>query len=209
MAEKPSIMIIDDHPLVRDGLAQLLTAADFEIAALVEDYASALANSAFASCNIFIVDLSLAGDSGLELVRELNRQNRLAIVYSMHETANVVKQAFEAGANGYVTKRESPAILIEAITAVLSGIKFYSPRIRKLLAESDPVEELSDQQKQIFIMLGMGLSNNEIAGELKISVRTLESYCVRIMNKLNVDGTKQLRQMAIAARNADPLKDVS
>ncbi len=198
-----TIMIVDDHPLVRDGLHQLLSAAGFNVVGQVEDADSLLTHPAFEKCDLFIVDLSLGEASGLELAGRLCRLERCVLVYSMHETSNIIRQALEAGVMGYVSKRETPTILLAAIECVFSGKIYHSPRVMEILSDADPTEELSDQQKQIFQLLGRGLANAAIAQELGISVRTLESYCVRIMNKLNVNGIKQLRQQAILACKND------
>lgn len=196
-------MIVDDHPLVRDGLQHLLTAAGFRVAGQAADPVGVFSHSDFDSFRLFIIDLSLGDSSGLALISRLQEAGRLTLVYSMHETASVVRQSFQAGAAGYVTKRETPAILVEAINCVLAGKIYRSPQVVEILSDSDPIDELSAQQKQIYSLLGRGLSNSSIASELGISVRTLESYCVRIMNKLNVTGIKQLRQKAILACKND------
>jgi len=133
------------------------------------------------------------------LIRQVSQINKPVVVYSMHEVPSVIKKAFEAGAMGYVAKRETPGILLEALKHVLSGNTFESPYVKEILANSNSTKELSDQQKQIFLLLGRGWSNIDIANEMNISVRTLESYFVRIMNKLEIHGVKNLRQEAILA----------
>lgn len=201
------IFLVDDHPLVREGLNHLLTAAGFLVAGQAEDVSSIFLHPNFESSEVVIVDLSLGESNGLKLVEQLQQMQRLVVVYSMHENSNIIKQAFAAGAKGYVTKRESPTILLEAIRCVLAGENYQSPHVKKALADFDPMNDLSEQQKQIFNLLGRGMPNGSIAQELNIGVRTLESYCVRIMNKLNIDGIKQLRQQAILAyqkNNFDP-----
>lgn len=202
-----TILIVDDHPLVCDGLTQLLITAGFTVAGQAKDAPGALSHRAFKSCGLFIVDLSLGEHSALELIVRLHKMKYRVLVYSMHETSNVVRQAVDAGAMGYVTKRETPTILLEAIECIFAGKIYHSPRVSEILSDTDPTEELSDQQKQIFQLLGRGLSNTCIAQELDISVRTLESYCVRIMNKLNVSGIKKLRQKAILAFKKDIFND--
>ncbi|KAF1080652.1 MAG: hypothetical protein GQF41_3062 [Candidatus Rifleibacterium amylolyticum] len=196
-------MIVDDHPLVRDGLTDLLTTAGFKVAGQAENSQSALSHPKFASCSVFVIDLSLGDQSGLDLIRQLNQLGKPVVVYSMHETSNVIKKAFDAGALGYVTKSEPPEILLEALKAVIAGKKFESPRVIEALSNSSSTRELSDQQKQIFLLLGRGWTNIAIANEMNISVRTLESYFVRIMDKLNIQGVKRLRQEAILAFKKD------
>lgn len=196
-------MIVDDHPLVRDGLADLLATAGFKVGALADNVSNALSHPDFSSCEAFVIDLSLGDQSGIDLIKQLCRMNRPVVVYSMHEVAGVIKKAFEAGAMGYVAKRETPDILLEALRTVLSGQIFESPYVKEVLSNCSSTKELSDQQRQIFLLLGRGLSNIDIANEMNISVRTLESYFVRIMNKLEIHGVKQLRQEAIAACKND------
>lgn len=197
--KKCRLFVIDDHPLVRAGLMHLLTAAGFEVSGQAQNVEDAFCLEAFNECDIILLDLSLGSSNGMELIARLCHDKRRIIVYSMHEAVNIIRQAFNDGAAGYVTKRETPSILLEAISSVLNGQIYQSPIVQKIIADSDPVDELSEQQKQIFNMLGRGLTNMKIAEELGISVRTLESYCVRIMNKMNVEGIKQLRQLAIQA----------
>ncbi len=192
-------MIVDDHPLVRDGLADLLSTAGFEVSAQADNALNALSHPFYQVCEAFVIDLSLGEQSGIDLIRQLSQINKPVVVYSMHEAAGVIKKAFEVGAMGYVAKRETPDILLEAIKSVLSGKTFESPYVKEILANNNSTKELSDQQKQIFILLGRGWSNVDIANEMNISVRTLESYFVRIMNKLEIHGVKNLRQEAILA----------
>lgn len=192
-------MIVDDHPLVRDGLADLLSTAGFEVSAQADNALNALSHPDYPICEAFVIDLSLGDQSGIDLIRKISQIRRPIVVYSMHEVAGAIKKAFAAGAMGYVCKRETPDILLVALKTVLSGQIFESPYVKEVLSNNNSTKELSDQQKQIFLLLGRGLSNIDIADEMNISVRTLESYFVRIMNKLEIHGVKNLRQEAIAA----------
>ena len=115
----------------------------------------------------------------------------------MHEGPNAIRRALDAGAGGYVTKREAAESLVAAIRAVLAGSCYLSPRAEAALRELTPLAGLSGQQQQIYRLLGQGASNEDIARQLGISVRTLESYGVRIMDKLGVQGIKELRRRAI------------
>ena len=197
------IFIADDHPLVRDALVQLLTGAGFEVTGGAADGQETLAHPALASCRLAIIDLSLGAESGLDLIRRLRILGIAVLVYSMHEESNVIRRAMEAGANGYVTKSETASSLLNAVRALLAGARYLSPRVETALCESSSFESLSGQQRQIYRLLGQGCSNEEIAERLAISVRTLESYCVRIMDKLGAQGARELRRQAIrdAARD--------
>ncbi|HRR34866.1 MAG TPA: response regulator transcription factor [Kiritimatiellia bacterium] len=191
------IFIVDDHPLVRDALAQLLAGAGFEVSGGATDVREALAHPALAACRLAIIDLSLGAESGLDLIRRLRILGIAVLVYSMHKESNVIRRALEAGASGYVTKSETASSLLDAVRALLAGARYLSPRVEAALRESSSIESLSGQQRQIYRLLGQGFSNEEIAGRLAISVRTLESYCVRIMDKLGAQGARELRRQAI------------
>ena len=127
----------------------------------------------------------------------LREQGLMVLAYSMHEGSNVIRRALEAGANGYVTKREPAQALLDAIAAVLAGQRHLSPRAAAVLKELSPLDALSGQQQQIYRHLGQGISNEGIAQRMNISVRTLESYFVRILDKLGLPGVKELRRQAI------------
>ena len=135
--------------------------------------------------------------SGIELIKKLRARGLAVLVYSMHESSTVIRRALDAGAGGYVTKREAAESLADAIQAVLAGSRYLSPRVEASLRYSTPLDGLSGQQQQIYRLLGQGASNEDIARQLGISVRTLESYCVRIMNKLGLQGVKEMRRRAI------------
>lgn len=196
-ADKPLIFLVDDHPLVRSALAHLLAGAGYELAGQAGSCPETLAHPGLADSRLAVVDLALGEESGLELVKKLSSQGRSVLVYSMHEGSNVIRQALDAGAGGYVTKRESAQALLDGIRTVLAGGRYLSPRVQEIIKELEPLDGLSGQQQQIYRLFGRGLANEEIARQLGISVRTLESYCARIMDKLRLDGMKELRRQAI------------
>ena len=193
----PRIFLVDDHPLVRAALAQLLAGEGFAPAGQAGSPAEALAHPALATSQLVVVDLALGEESGIDLIKKLCARGLAVLVYSMHEGSTVIRRALEAGAGGYVTKREAAESLAAAIRAVLAGVRYLSPRAEAALRESTPLDGLSGQQQQIYRLLGQGASNEAIARQLGISGRTLESYCVRIMDKLGVQGVKELRRGAI------------
>ena len=196
-SEAPRIFLVDDHPLVRTALAQLLAGAGFAPDGQAGSSAEALAHPALASSRLAVVDLALGEESGLDLIRKLRERGMAVLVYSMHESSTVIRRALAAGAGGYVTKREAAESLAAAIRAVLAGSRYLSPRAEAALQELTPLDGLSGQQQQIYRLLGQGASNEDIARQLGISVRTLESYCARILDKLGVQGIKDLRRQAI------------
>jgi len=194
------VFLVDDHPMVREGLAHLLRASGFVVAGEAGTSQETLAHPGLALAPLVIVDLSLGDESGVELIKRLRLRGLFVLVYSMYEGAHVIRRALDAGAGGYVTKREAAQSLVEAVQAVRSGSRYLSARAEAALHEQVPCAGLSGQQRQLYRLLGQGLSNEQIAAHLGISVRTLESYCARIMDKLGVQGIKELRRQAI--RNA-------
>lgn len=187
------IFLVDDHPMVRDGLANLLRGAGFVVTGEAGDMHAALTHPALPGSHLVIVDLALGEESGIALIQELHQRGLTVLVYSMHERADVIRQALDAGAAGYSTKREASNALLEGIRAVLEGTRYLSPRA----GETTPLDALTGQQQQIYRLMGHGLPNDAIARQLGISVRTLESYCARMMDKLGVHGMKELRRRAI------------
>ena len=196
-SDKPRIFLVDDHPLVRAALAQLLAGAGFDPVGQAGGIPEALSHPALGTSGLAVVDLALGDESGIELIKKLHARGLAVLVYSMHEGSNIIRRALDAGAGGYVTKREAAESLIDAIRAVLAGSRYLSPRVEAALRDPTPLDALSGQQLQIYRLLGQGVSNEEIAGTLGISVRTLESYCARILDKLGMQGIKELRRKAI------------
>ncbi len=205
---KPSrIFLVDDHDIVRKGLVMVLVQAGFVICGQAGNIRETLGHPELASAHLVIVDLSIGEDSGLELIKPLRARRLPALIYSMHEDSNIVRSAFAAGAVGYVTKCEVASCLVEAVTSVLAGNQYISPRagiglVRQPMGSglADPAPEFSDRQQRMYELLGEGLSADEIAERLHISPRTVESYGARMIEKLNVSGMKELRQRAITDR---------
>lgn len=197
MTSALNIFLVDDHPMVREGLANLLRGAGFVVVGEANGIRDTLGHPALKDSGLVLVDLALGEESGLELVKRLHAEGRAVLVYSMHERSDIIRQALDAGAGGYVTKREASGSLIEAVRSVASGRRFLSPRAEKALDETTPLEALTGQQQQIYRLMGQGLPNDEIARQLGISVRTLESYAARIMDKLGLGSIKDLRRQAI------------
>ncbi len=195
--EQHKIFIVDDHPLVRAALAQLLAGAGHETSGQASNPDEALTHPALASSALVIVDLALEKESGVALIAKLRARHLPVLVYSMHEDSNMIRRALDAGANGYVTKREAAESLLAAIRDVSQGGRYLSPRAAAALRMGSALDVLNGQQLEIYRRLGRGLTNEEIAHQLGISARTLESYCVRIMDKLGIQGAKELRQRAI------------
>ncbi len=198
--DRIAVFLVDDHPLVRQGLTLLLESAGFVISGEAQNLQATLAHPGLASAHVVVLDLSLEESSGLELIPALCGRGLRVVVYSMHEDPAIVRRALAAGATGYVTKREAADSLAQAVRTVLDGGTFISPRAATALVQSATEPELSRQQEQLYDLLGQGCAAEEIAARLHVSPRTVETYCTRLMDKLGVAGMKELRRQAIADR---------
>lgn len=198
------VLLVDDHPAIRHGLALLLAPEGMHVCATAAGRADALARVEECQANLAIVDLSLEGEDGFALITDLRQRGVRVLVYSMHDDARRVSTAVAAGAVGYVTKRESQGVLVEAIREVAAGRDCLSPRAAAALATSlpatpidDPLARLSAQEREVYEMLTRGETSPDIAVAMGIGVRTVDSYCARILVKLGLTGMKELRRHAI------------
>jgi len=198
------VFVIDDHPVVRQGLGLLFTQATHIVCGEAGGGQEALQSIGAARADVAVLDLSLGDESGLDLIDGIRAAGVAVLVYSMHEDATTIERAFSAGAHGYVSKRDSEDALFLAVADVLAGRRHVSPRAALSLAkraQSAPAPEirhpLSERESAILAQLGLGDSNADIAVALSISVRTVETYCERLAAKLELDGMKALRRYAI------------
>jgi len=211
MADRARVFIVDDHPLVREWLANLLRQQpDLEIAGQADSAAGALAGMAGAPPDVAIVDLSLqAGGSGLELIKDLRARHpeTAVIVLSMHEETYFAERALRAGARGYITKRESTGQIVEAIRQVRAGRIFAGPEVLARLAErlvgrstsalASEVGALSNREIEVFRRLGEGHPTRRIAADLSVSIKTIQAYSARIKEKLNLATGAELVREAV------------
>ncbi|HEY3413772.1 MAG TPA: response regulator transcription factor [Armatimonadota bacterium] len=203
------VLLVDDHPAVREGLALLLAPEGIAVCCEAGEHAGALACLKANRPDVALVDLSLGGEDGLSLVADLHARGVPALVYSMHEDSRHVEGAFTAGALGYGTKREAHRVLVEAIRETAAGRVFVSPCAAVTLAtrfsgatDHAGDRELSEQERQVYSLLSQGEGTIEIAAALEISARTVESYYARIQDKLGLEGMHELRRHAINHLNA-------
>jgi DNA-binding NarL/FixJ family response regulator len=199
------VLLVDDHPAVRQGVALLLAAGRHTVRGEAHNRLEALARLDTDAFDVALLDLSLGDESGLELIADLEDRGIPTLIYSMHEDPETIARAFRRGALGYVTKRENPVVLLEAVAAVMAGRRYVSPQAAQSLAsqalipnQSDPEEGLSDRERQILVLMGRGETTVDIATVLAISVRTVETYYTRIIEKLQLSGMKGLRKHAIS-----------
>lgn len=205
--DRVGVLIVDDHPLVRQGLAMLINKSpDLRVMGQAADTQGALALMAEHEPEVAVVDLSLAGGSGLDLLKEIGRRHPsvLTLVLTMHDELFYAERALRAGARGYVMKGEETDEVIEAIRQVRKGEIYVSEHLRSTLvqraaepgpnAPSSAVESLSDRELEVFELVGRGQPTREIAKQLSVSVKTVETHRHRIKEKLGLrSGTEMVR----------------
>ena len=211
LERKSRVFVVDDHPLVRDGLSSLIDQQEDLVACgTAEDCAGAIAGIAATRPHVALVDISLGNASGLELIKDLQLQHSdvATIVVSMHDEMLYAERALRAGARGYVMKRESTRHVLTAIRRVLEGNVFLSDKVMAHMvrrfagcgageaANPERVETLSDRELEIFRLLGRGLTSAEIADQLHLSMKTVQAYCARAKEKLGLTTAVELRRSA-------------
>jgi len=205
---KTGVFVVDDHPLVRDSLAMLINQQeDMRVCGEAEDSAAALRGLAQAAPDIAIVDLSLKEGSGLDLIKQLKlRAPALpVVVLSMHDEKLYAERCIRAGARGYVMKRESSKRIVAAIREVRAGRLFLSEQAASHFAErfvgakitETPLENLSDRELQVFGLIGRGMPTRDIAVSMNVSVKTVQAYCARIKQKLQIASATELLREAV------------
>jgi DNA-binding NarL/FixJ family response regulator len=207
-ASSRKIFLVDDHPLVRERLTQLIAQqADLSVCGEAESAQAALTELASAGADLVIVDLSLQDSAGLELIKSLQRLHPSlpVLVLSMHDESLYAERVFRAGARGYINKRESAQKVIEAIRRVLDGKLYVSEKAAQILAgramrgphERPPIERLSDRELEVFERLGRGIGTRQISEEFRVSIKTVQAYCARIKEKLDLGSATELLREAV------------
>ena len=205
-AAKPLILLVDDHPIFRHGLEAFLKRQQTEWTfAHADSPLTALEYIRDTPPDIAIVDVSLAGADGIELVTKIRAELPLLplVVLSMHDEPSYVLRAFKAGTQAYVVKTDPPRELFDAINSVFSGKIFLSTRLRqnpifKVLYGSDSmIGQLTDREAEVLLSAGKGLSTASIAKHLGLSVKTVETHQAHIKEKLGFSTSKEMAQFAI------------
>jgi DNA-binding NarL/FixJ family response regulator len=209
-AKRSRILIIDDHPIVRERLGELINQeADLCACGEAEDTATAIAAIERTQPDLALVDISLKDTYGIELVKELKERypKLLTLVLSMHDESLYAERALRAGARGYITKQEASKKVIGAIRQVLDGGIYVSEKMAATMlwrvaggqpASSGSVaERLSDREMEVFQLLGEGMAVRDIAQRLHISVKTIEAHRTHIKEKLNIKTSPELLRYAI------------
>ncbi|KOY00700.1 response regulator [Pseudomonas nunensis] len=195
------VALVDDHSLVRDGIRALLTVVDFlAIVGEADSGASAIEMVRETQPNLLLVDIGLKDMNGLELTRQLRREHPeiKILILSMYDNNEYVSESVRSGASGYVLKNSPSREIIAAIEAIASGGTFYSAEIAQKLAAERPADnELTPRESEVLCKMVMGMNNKEMARELDISVRTVETHRLSIRRKLNIDKPAALLNYAI------------
>lgn len=209
---KNKVFIVDDHPLVRQGLAMVINQqTDLTVCGEAGDVSEALSSIAHCKPDIVIVDISLEHSNGIRLIEELMHRNAdlLVLVFSMHDETIYAERCLKAGAKGYIMKQEPPAKVLVALRKILNGDIYVSENLGKKLLHkfignrveiyNSPFESLSNRELEVYQLIGQGLRNREIAEELHLSVKTIETYMEHIKKKMDF---KNFHEIIIhAARN--------
>lgn len=195
------VALVDDHSLVRDGIKALLSVmAPLEVVGEAENGADAIEMVGRCQPDLLLVDISLRDMNGLELTRVLRSQypSLKVLVLSMYDNYEYVSESVRSGASGYVLKNAPSREIIAAIEAITSGGTFYSAEIaQRLIADKSTDNELTPRESQVLYKMAQGLNNKEMARELDISVRTVETHRLSIRRKLNIDKPAALVKYAI------------
>lgn len=195
------VALVDDHALVRDGIKALLSVmAPLEVVGEAESGAEAIEMVGRCQPDLLLVDISLRDMNGLELTRVLRSQYPAlkVLVLSMYDNYEYVSESVRSGASGYVLKNAPSREIIAAIEAITSGGTFYSAEIaQRLIADKNTDNELTPRESQVLYKMAQGLNNKEMARELDISVRTVETHRLSIRRKLNIDKPAALVKYAI------------
>lgn len=203
------VVIAEDHQIVREGIRTLLeNAVCCEVVGEAGDGREALEVVEEEQPDVLVVDLSMPELNGLEVIRRVHEQRPEVgvIVLSMHGDAGYVAQALQAGASGYLVKEDTTEHLVEAIERVEQGRRFFSPRLRERVERlvkagrdgpTDPVERLTDREREILQLVAEGYTSREIADRLHISPRTVDTHRANLMDKLELEGISELIRYAI------------
>ena len=219
MSRTIKVLLVDDHPLVRDGLVNLISQqTDLQICGEAGNEPQALDLIRTVRPDVAIVDISLETGSGIELIKSIKAMFPAVtiLVLSMHDESLYAERALRAGARGYVMKREAAKKVIEAIRCVLAGQLYVSNKIAALMAEkfvegrpaatASPIEQLSNRELEVFQLLGLGHNTRQIADHLHVGFKTVQAYCARIKEKLKLANATELLREAIRWQESQQAK---
>jgi DNA-binding NarL/FixJ family response regulator len=209
--DKRRVLLVDDHPIVCEGLAQKINAeSDLVVCGQARDAHAALEEIEKRRPDVVIVDIALNGTNGMELIKDIKVHHpRLpALMLSMHEETLYAERSLHAGAKGYVMKQEQPEVLLQAIRQVLRGQVYLSERVKNAIVNRlggvqpegevpSIAQQLSDRELQVFQLIGDGYATHEIAERLHLSMKTIASHREHIKEKLKLRSGEELARFAI------------
>lgn len=209
-ANKTKVLVVDDHPIVRQGLAQLIDhESDLVVSGQAQDAHEAMLLIKEAEPDFVIVDISLKETSGMELIKDIRAAypNLYILALSMHDESLYAERALRAGARGYVMKSEATEKVVDAIRKIIGGRIYVSDGVtakmmNKIVGGSpnvgvSAIERLSDRELEVFSLIGQGYGTRKIAERLHLSIKTIETYRAHIKDKLSLTDATELLQYAI------------
>ena len=211
---KRKVFIVDDHPIVREGLAQMINREpDLAVCGDAQEMHEALQAIQVHKPHILIVDISLNGPDGLDLLKNIRSKDPSlpVLILSMHDESIYAERALRAGANGYIMKQEATERVLIALRRILDREIYVSDRVankmlgrfvgggRSRLVKRSPLDALSDRELEVLHLIGDGHGTRQIAEELHLSIKTVESYQSHLKEKLSLKNSRELMQYAIQA----------
>jgi DNA-binding NarL/FixJ family response regulator len=210
LAAKSRVLVVDDHPIVRQGLTLLINReSDLTVCGEAEDAYTAMQSLTATRPDILVVDISLNGPDGLDLLKDVRARHPdlPVLILSMHDESIYAERALRAGAQGYIMKQEATEKVLVALRRILSREIYVSERIANRMlhryignpgaSKPSSIADLTDRELEVFRLIGEGHSTRQIAEELHISVKTVESYQSHIKEKLSLRSARELVQHAI------------
>ena len=210
MKKPVTFLVVDDHPVFRQGLVALIRSNErYQVCAEAGTVAESLTALERSVPDIALVDISLVGQNGLDLVRTLKAAHpeMIVLIISMHDEVVYAERALKAGARGYVMKQEAASVMLDAIETVLAGKIYVSAVMRDRLlermfstreeSEAPSVERLSDRELEVLDLIGQGYGAAEVAKVLNLSVKTVNAYRDHIKEKLRIEDAGNLRRFAV------------
>ena len=204
---KHSVLVVDDHPIIRHGVCQTLgLEPDLQVVAEASSATEALDALRTFSADLAVIDVSLNGTNGIELIKQIrNEHPRLPIlVLSMHDESLYALRAVRAGAGGYIMKREAPDLLLTAVRKVLGGEVYLSPALERSArpaeepaAAANPIDALSDRELEVLDLVGQGHHTRDIAQRLDLSAKTIETHRLNMKDKLGLKTAPELIRYAV------------
>ena len=208
--KKTRILLVDDHPLLRAGISKLINEQkDLEVCGEVDTAKKTIDTIKATKPNIVVLDISIKGDSGIEVLKDIkvHAPDVKVLILSMHDETTYAPRTLRAGASGYITKEQAPESVINAIRAIQKGETWLSDRMKsKMLTyfargasapSTSPVDVLSDRELEVLTLLGRGIGTRQIAQQMGLSVKTIESHRAHIKEKLQLESAPQLLRFAI------------